>query len=832
MSSQSEVEASKGIPPPIPSKQQGRMSRKSTTGTMMMSDDNMRRESTAPTTRTSVVTAAGDLDDPQVPPPKSSLNSYYGNWIGFLQSFSLLLNAGMMVYAHVGLSGVVYSSQDPDIIDSLSSSVSASTPSGSSGIAAPTPAPTLFNATNSTNSTALPPPTLNGDCSYEQDLQVWIDRGGFDTRKFDSNYCAREHNGGCLLSGDCLQECFQSEFGYTPACSVCFANINPCVSTSSCLTVCAGNSLGDTCQSCLRDTPCDSQFYACSGLPEDIVVFQQSQQETPPQQEEEDENTGACNDNDEQNWIDRGGYPERGVDANYCAREYGGSGCLADVDCLAECSQTLGYSDGCSQCFANLAPCVLQTNCLLACVADSSAPACLDCLAQTPCDPQFFECTGLPQDITDIEDGSGNGNSTNSNNTTTKAPTLPFPPTDGSSDNLVELGSCGFDELEEVEAWYDVYNLTFAGSIQDAWESEVYGLAIMIVVFSGIWPYAKNIALVVIWYLPMTDERRSKWLLWLSRLSKYTLVDVYAVIMVLVGVQLDLNIGGITAIIRAEARFAIIAFLLATVWEFIQIEWMQVKHTNFVEYNKCVAHNNSVEDAAQIPADNGADEVESPESDDDLPKEQQANGTLAPRRKMGGLHWNITLTLCLLTVGLYIAGATLELVRIENYYLGTDGTEGCVLSYNLGNVAIPLVNEVSFEDNEHKGQNWTLFIFYILFAMVLPITVHLLQITYIYSSTTNNYKEMRVKAGHLAGILWGMASVEVFLLGLFAVEYKFEKFITSLAGEQGAQFIDVQSYLGPGFILLIIYSIAGGLLQFYLRIWWLEKEDDDEEERK
>ena len=39
-------------------------------------------------------------------------------------------------------------------------------------------------------------------------------------------------------------------------------------------------------------------------------------------------------------------------------------------------------------------------------------------------------------------------------------------------------------------------------------------------------------------------ERQTATLMWLSRLSKYTLVDVFAVIGVLVGVQLRLDVGG------------------------------------------------------------------------------------------------------------------------------------------------------------------------------------------------------------------------------------------------------------------------------------------------
>ena len=79
----------------------------------------------------------------------------------------------------------------------------------------------------------------------------------------------------------------------------------------------------------------------------------------------------------------------------------------------------------------------------------------------------------------------------------------------------------------------------------------------------------------------MTVEHQTSALLWLSRLSKYSLVDVFAVIGVLVGVQLQLNIGGFAeAVIRAEPRFGIICFFLATVWELLQIELIKGKQTS------------------------------------------------------------------------------------------------------------------------------------------------------------------------------------------------------------------------------------------------------------
>jgi hypothetical protein len=48
-----------------------------------------------------------------------NINSYYGHKIGFYQTLSLVLNAGLMLYAHLGLSAVIYSSRDPSITSLL-----------------------------------------------------------------------------------------------------------------------------------------------------------------------------------------------------------------------------------------------------------------------------------------------------------------------------------------------------------------------------------------------------------------------------------------------------------------------------------------------------------------------------------------------------------------------------------------------------------------------------------------------------------------------------------------------------------------------------------------
>ena len=47
------------------------------------------------------------------------------------------------------------------------------------------------------------------------------------------------------------------------------------------------------------------------------------------------------------------------------------------------------------------------------------------------------------------------------------------------------------------------------------------------------------------------------------------------------------------------------------------------------------------------------------------------------------------------------------------------------------------------------------------------------------------------------------------------MQYKFDALIARLAGEEGSQFFEVNSELGSGFYVLIVYSVFGGLLHYF-----------------
>ena len=121
---------------------------------------------------------------------KRNINSYYGHKIGAIQTLSLVLNAGLMVYAHLGLSAVIKSSLDPERETSLL--------------------------------------VVEGETCSNVDDSTWTSYEGEIGFPDQLDFCARTYIGGCLVNGTCTSECFEKNYGYSSKCSLCFGNFPPC----------------------------------------------------------------------------------------------------------------------------------------------------------------------------------------------------------------------------------------------------------------------------------------------------------------------------------------------------------------------------------------------------------------------------------------------------------------------------------------------------------------------------------------------------------------------------------------------------------------------------
>jgi len=464
-----------------------------------------------------------------------------------------------------------------------------------------------------------------------------------------------------------------------------------------------------------------------------------------------DSNIAACNEQDEDIWTSNGGLSVIPTQTDFCITSYNDGGCLTNVTCTESCfKDTNGYSNECAVCFGAVLPCGVSSGCTFTCIADIASAECWGCLA--PCVEKFSACSGLPDvgNVTILQNASA----------------LPSKAATGNN--------CNSFDLDAIETWYNAYDITFIRTVKDSWNNGAKFLACVIVLLSGVWPYAKNILVLIVWYLPMTVERRTSALLWLSWLSKYTLVDVFAVIVVFVSVQLQLNIGGVVeTVVRAEPRFGIICFFLATLWEFFQIELVKAMHERKVGL------------AGQVSQDE--------------------------KKRLSFSQLWISVLVILTAIGLYAWGITSELVYFTS--VGGESEGFCVKSHNLVQLGNSLINDISMTGNSAAGQTWFLYLVYVVLNLMLPIITHLMQIIYI----AGHFRSKRMESViHFASAIWCFACIEVLLIATFGVNSKFGQFIHNVSGIQDEDFLDISMGLGNGVYILIAYSVVACGFQFSL----------------
>jgi hypothetical protein len=77
------------------------------------------------------------------------------------------------------------------------------------------------------------------------------------------------------------------------------------------------------------------------------------------------------------------------------------------------------------------------------------------------------------------------------------------------------------------------FEFSMARSTVDIWNAGGRELAVMILIFSGIWPYTKQLMTLTLWFLPPTRlsiSRRGSILLWLDWLAKWSMIDIFVLV--------------------------------------------------------------------------------------------------------------------------------------------------------------------------------------------------------------------------------------------------------------------------------------------------------------
>jgi len=86
-----------------------------------------------------------------------------------------------------------------------------------------------------------------------------------------------------------------------------------------------------------------------------------------------------------------------------------------------------------------------------------------------------------------------------------------------------------------------LFEFSLAGSVRDMWKNGAKELAVFIAIFSGVWPYTKQTITFFLWFAPtkwVSVQKRGSILLWLDTLGKWSFVDIFVLIMSLVGFRI------------------------------------------------------------------------------------------------------------------------------------------------------------------------------------------------------------------------------------------------------------------------------------------------------
>jgi len=88
------------------------------------------------------------------------------------------------------------------------------------------------------------------------------------------------------------------------------------------------------------------------------------------------------------------------------------------------------------------------------------------------------------------------------------------------------------------------FDFSMARSIVDLWDAGGKALAVILLIFSGIWPYTKQLTTLVLWFSPPTKlstSRRESILLWLDRFGKWSMIDIFILVIMIVGFRVSVK---------------------------------------------------------------------------------------------------------------------------------------------------------------------------------------------------------------------------------------------------------------------------------------------------
>ncbi|KAH9260189.1 hypothetical protein BASA81_001358 [Batrachochytrium salamandrivorans] len=303
----------------------------------------------------------------------------------------------------------------------------------------------------------------------------------------------------------------------------------------------------------------------------------------------------------------------------------------------------------------------------------------------------------------------------------------------------------------------DVFNFTLVSSLRHFWSSRAYALATLIGLFSGVWPYVKCFAMLIMWFVPASEPVRGRGLHWIDLLGKWSLIDSFFLCLMAVGfgfeTELELLGMGIQVNIMVRPGWGVYSFVIATVWSLFTSHYLSHLHRHAMERRTW--------SSAFL------------ESMSEPPHESLVNRTYAPmeRRRRFKCLWlgSVAVWVVLLAaLGITLAGQLSHTFRFTFSGLAQLilTPEKQVTDYSMVSIGAKIphaAREGGYLSGE--GWNWFLCIQFFCLAFIIPLLrLVLLMVLWSVPMTLKTTKRLY----SLATILSAWSALDVFLVSIVA----------------------------------------------------------------
>ena len=304
-----------------------------------------------------------------------------------------------------------------------------------------------------------------------------------------------------------------------------------------------------------------------------------------------------------------------------------------------------------------------------------------------------------------------------------------------------------------------LFGFSLGNTMREMYHAGIYVLLSIVVVFSGIWPYLKLVMMLWAWIAPesmFSVKKRGKLLFSLDALSKFSLVDTFVLVIMMVSFRFHLPLGDSAIIdVFVNPRFGFYGFLIATTVSLL------AGHVELHVHRRCVSTENESEDESSVSL---------------FTHQYSCDGRKYALSKVfkALLLAFMAVVVILLFIGSFMKSFTFEFGGVAGALLGDNNKK----SYSLISIGRSIPESV--EDSTGPGIMF-LQVVYFFYASIMPFLCLLSLSILMVVPMKQTQQEFWLTAAEVANA-W--SAIEVFVLSIIAALFEISTFASFIVGNK------------------------------------------------